>query len=169
MKTEVCWFNNTSFVCKLESSRTMTQVKKKAPGRLFCSPDVSTHVCPCSGVSPPVHADGRWTSPTFKVCTKNWSQSHMFQRLQTEKCFKDEGEVSLSLPLVSILVTSLLLSFPWLQFRGRIQDVLPQLPAQDDHFLLRWLRGQLRNVKKMNKTPAGFSHKRSVLCLSPLC
>uniref|UniRef100_A0A8C4GIP9 SEC14-like protein 2 n=1 Tax=Dicentrarchus labrax TaxID=13489 RepID=A0A8C4GIP9_DICLA len=29
-----------------------------------------------------------------------------------------------------------------LQFRGRIQDILPNLPAQHDHYLLRWLRGE---------------------------
>uniref|UniRef100_A0A8D3AJ52 SEC14-like protein 2 n=1 Tax=Scophthalmus maximus TaxID=52904 RepID=A0A8D3AJ52_SCOMX len=28
------------------------------------------------------------------------------------------------------------------EFRGRIQDVLPDLPAQHDHYLLRWLRGE---------------------------
>ncbi|KPP74365.1 SEC14-like protein 2-like, partial [Scleropages formosus] len=27
-------------------------------------------------------------------------------------------------------------------FRERVQDILPQLPAQHDHFLLRWLRGE---------------------------
>lgn len=32
------------------------------------------------------------------------------------------------------------------QFRERIQDILPQLPAQHDHFLLRWLRGELQIV-----------------------
>ncbi|KAL4636016.1 SEC14-like protein 2 [Arapaima gigas] len=34
------------------------------------------------------------------------------------------------------------------QFRERIQDVLPQLPAQHDHFLLRWLRARNFNVQK---------------------
>uniref|UniRef100_A0A3Q3JB21 Uncharacterized protein n=1 Tax=Monopterus albus TaxID=43700 RepID=A0A3Q3JB21_MONAL len=29
-----------------------------------------------------------------------------------------------------------------LQFRGRIQDILPSLPAQHDQYLLRWLRGE---------------------------
>nr|XP_020450733.1 SEC14-like protein 2 [Monopterus albus] len=33
-------------------------------------------------------------------------------------------------------------------FRERIQDVLPQLPAQHDHFLLRWLRARNFNVQK---------------------
>uniref|UniRef100_A0A3P9PMT2 SEC14-like lipid binding 7 n=1 Tax=Poecilia reticulata TaxID=8081 RepID=A0A3P9PMT2_POERE len=28
------------------------------------------------------------------------------------------------------------------EFRERIQDVLPSLPAQHDHYLLRWLRGE---------------------------
>ncbi|XP_028269425.1 SEC14-like lipid binding 8 isoform X1 [Parambassis ranga] len=34
------------------------------------------------------------------------------------------------------------------QFRARIQDILPQLPAQHDHFLLRWLRARNFNVQK---------------------
>ncbi|XP_070759972.1 SEC14-like protein 2 isoform X2 [Enoplosus armatus] len=34
------------------------------------------------------------------------------------------------------------------QFRERIQDILPQLPAQHDHFLLRWLRARNFNVQK---------------------
>ncbi|TNM89396.1 hypothetical protein fugu_003630 [Takifugu bimaculatus] len=34
------------------------------------------------------------------------------------------------------------------QFRQRIQDILPQLPAQHDHFLLRWLRARNFNVQK---------------------
>ncbi|XP_037126173.1 SEC14-like protein 2 [Syngnathus acus] len=34
------------------------------------------------------------------------------------------------------------------QFRERIQDVLAQLPAQHDHFLLRWLRARNFNVQK---------------------
>ena len=46
----------------------------------------------------------------------------------------------------------LLLSFLWLQFREKIQDILPQLPAQHDHFLLRWLRGEVIN----NEAPAAL-------------
>uniref|UniRef100_A0A667WF05 SEC14-like lipid binding 8 n=1 Tax=Myripristis murdjan TaxID=586833 RepID=A0A667WF05_9TELE len=34
------------------------------------------------------------------------------------------------------------------QFRERVQDILPQLPAQDDHFLLRWLRARNFNIQK---------------------
>ncbi|KAK9532198.1 hypothetical protein VZT92_009595 [Zoarces viviparus] len=34
------------------------------------------------------------------------------------------------------------------EFRGRIQDVLPDLPAQHDHYLLRWLRARSFNVQK---------------------
>ncbi|XP_034072576.1 SEC14-like lipid binding 8 [Gymnodraco acuticeps] len=34
------------------------------------------------------------------------------------------------------------------QFRERIQDILPQLPAQHDHFLLRWLRARNFNTQK---------------------
>lgn len=34
-----------------------------------------------------------------------------------------------------------------LQFRGRIQDILPDLPAQHDHYLLRWLRGETDGLK----------------------
>lgn len=34
------------------------------------------------------------------------------------------------------------------QFRERIQDILSQLPAQSDHFLLRWLRARNFNVQK---------------------
>ncbi|CAG07787.1 unnamed protein product, partial [Tetraodon nigroviridis] len=34
------------------------------------------------------------------------------------------------------------------QFRQRIQDVLPQLPAQHDYFLLRWLRARNFHVQK---------------------
>uniref|UniRef100_A0A672HTD3 Uncharacterized protein n=1 Tax=Salarias fasciatus TaxID=181472 RepID=A0A672HTD3_SALFA len=33
------------------------------------------------------------------------------------------------------------------QFRGRIQDLVPDLPAQHDHYLLRWLRGSLIGSK----------------------
>nr|XP_043881531.1 SEC14-like protein 2 [Solea senegalensis] len=33
-------------------------------------------------------------------------------------------------------------------FRERIQDILPQLPAQHDHFLLRWLRARNFNLQK---------------------
>ncbi|XP_005922012.1 SEC14-like protein 2 [Haplochromis burtoni] len=34
------------------------------------------------------------------------------------------------------------------QFRVRVQDILPQLPAQHDHFLLRWLRARNFNIQK---------------------
>lgn len=34
------------------------------------------------------------------------------------------------------------------QFRERTQDILPQLPAQHDHFLLRWLRARNFNIQK---------------------
>ncbi|XP_056259369.1 SEC14-like protein 2 isoform X2 [Seriola aureovittata] len=34
------------------------------------------------------------------------------------------------------------------EFRGRIQDILPDLPAQHDHYLLRWLRSRSFNVQK---------------------
>ncbi|XP_056287806.1 SEC14-like protein 2 isoform X2 [Pseudoliparis swirei] len=34
------------------------------------------------------------------------------------------------------------------EFRGRIQDVLAELPAQHDHYLLRWLRARSFNVQK---------------------
>ncbi|XP_019937240.1 SEC14-like protein 2 [Paralichthys olivaceus] len=34
------------------------------------------------------------------------------------------------------------------EFRGRIQDILPNLPAQHDHYLLRWLRARSFNVVK---------------------
>ncbi|XP_077441840.1 SEC14-like protein 2 isoform X1 [Vanacampus margaritifer] len=34
------------------------------------------------------------------------------------------------------------------QFRDRIGDILPQLPAQHDHYLLRWLRARSFNVPK---------------------
>ncbi|XP_048467682.1 SEC14-like lipid binding 8 [Rhincodon typus] len=34
------------------------------------------------------------------------------------------------------------------KFRGNIQDILPSLPAQDDHFLLRWLRARSFNLQK---------------------
>ncbi|XP_036385797.1 SEC14-like protein 2 [Megalops cyprinoides] len=34
------------------------------------------------------------------------------------------------------------------QFRERIQDILQQLPSQQDHFLLRWLRARSFNVQK---------------------
>ncbi|KAF3851486.1 hypothetical protein F7725_013258 [Dissostichus mawsoni] len=43
---------------------------------------------------------------------------------------------------------ALLLSILWPQFRERIQDILPQLPAQHDHFLLRWLRARNFNIQK---------------------
>uniref|UniRef100_A0A3P9BQ60 SEC14-like lipid binding 7 n=1 Tax=Maylandia zebra TaxID=106582 RepID=A0A3P9BQ60_9CICH len=34
------------------------------------------------------------------------------------------------------------------EFRERIQDILPSLPAQHDHYLLRWLRARSFNVHK---------------------
>uniref|UniRef100_A0A672Z118 SEC14-like protein 2 n=1 Tax=Sphaeramia orbicularis TaxID=375764 RepID=A0A672Z118_9TELE len=34
------------------------------------------------------------------------------------------------------------------EFRERIQDILPHLPAQHDHYLLRWLRARSFNVHK---------------------
>lgn len=34
------------------------------------------------------------------------------------------------------------------EFRGRVQDVLPELPEQDDHFLLRWLRARNFSLQK---------------------
>uniref|UniRef100_A0A3Q2DXS2 CRAL/TRIO N-terminal domain-containing protein n=1 Tax=Cyprinodon variegatus TaxID=28743 RepID=A0A3Q2DXS2_CYPVA len=34
------------------------------------------------------------------------------------------------------------------EFRERIQDVLHSLPAQHDHYLLRWLRARNFNVQK---------------------
>ncbi|CAN9504456.1 unnamed protein product [Ophioblennius macclurei] len=34
------------------------------------------------------------------------------------------------------------------EFRGRIQDLLPDLPAQHDHYLLRWLRARNFNIQK---------------------
>ncbi|KAK1146123.1 SEC14-like protein 2 isoform X1 [Acipenser oxyrinchus oxyrinchus] len=34
------------------------------------------------------------------------------------------------------------------QFRENIQDILPSLPAQHDHFLLRWLRARNFNIQK---------------------
>ncbi|KAM3849327.1 SEC14-like protein 2 [Diretmus argenteus] len=34
------------------------------------------------------------------------------------------------------------------EFRERVEDVLPQLPAQHDHYLLRWLRARSFNVQK---------------------
>nr|XP_057910113.1 SEC14-like protein 2 [Doryrhamphus excisus] len=34
------------------------------------------------------------------------------------------------------------------QFRLKIQDILPDLPAQHDHYLLRWLRARSFNVAK---------------------
>uniref|UniRef100_A0A667YXD7 SEC14-like lipid binding 7 n=1 Tax=Myripristis murdjan TaxID=586833 RepID=A0A667YXD7_9TELE len=34
------------------------------------------------------------------------------------------------------------------EFRGRVQDILPELPAQHDHYLLRWLRARSFNVQK---------------------
>ncbi|KAL9834589.1 SEC14-like protein 2 isoform 1-T1 [Geothlypis trichas] len=34
------------------------------------------------------------------------------------------------------------------QFRGKLQDVLPSLPAQDDYFLLKWLRARSFDLPK---------------------
>lgn len=48
----------------------------------------------------------------------------------------------------------ILSDFLRLQFRGRIQDILPDLPAQHDHYLLRWLRGESR--------PRTETHPRSL-------
>ncbi|XP_075996723.1 SEC14-like protein 2 [Genypterus blacodes] len=51
--------------------------------------------------------------------------------------------------LSCLCVTLLLLLLLFiLQFRGRIQDVLPHLPAQHDHYLLRWLRARNFNLQK---------------------
>jgi predicted PurR-regulated permease PerM len=55
-----------------------------------------------------------------------------------------------SLPLSNVSF-SLLFSSPlsfylfasMVQFREQVSDLLPQLPAQSDHFLLRWLRGKI--------------------------
>uniref|UniRef100_A0A3Q3WTA7 Uncharacterized protein n=1 Tax=Mola mola TaxID=94237 RepID=A0A3Q3WTA7_MOLML len=33
------------------------------------------------------------------------------------------------------------------EFRGKIQDILPDLPAQHDHYLLRWLRVSFCNMR----------------------
>uniref|UniRef100_A0A8C8JTY1 SEC14-like protein 2 n=1 Tax=Oncorhynchus tshawytscha TaxID=74940 RepID=A0A8C8JTY1_ONCTS len=49
------------------------------------------------------------------------------------------------------------------EFRERIQDVLPLLPAQHDHFLLRWLRARNFNV---NKSEAML---RKVVCFHCIC
>ncbi|NXY13397.1 S14L2 protein, partial [Atrichornis clamosus] len=35
-----------------------------------------------------------------------------------------------------------------LQFRAKLQDVLPSLPAQDDYFLLKWLRARCFDLPK---------------------
>ncbi|TNN27315.1 SEC14-like protein 3 [Liparis tanakae] len=41
------------------------------------------------------------------------------------------------------------------EFRGRIQDVLAELPAQHDHYLLRWLRdGHVR--RRSSRLTVGF-------------
>ncbi|XP_034402716.1 SEC14-like protein 2 [Cyclopterus lumpus] len=51
------------------------------------------------------------------------------------------------------------------EFRGRIQDVLPDLPAQHDHYLLRWLRARSFNVQKsevMIRKHLEFRRKMSV-------
>ncbi|XP_037547876.1 SEC14-like protein 2, partial [Nematolebias whitei] len=34
------------------------------------------------------------------------------------------------------------------EFRERIRDILPSLPAQHDHYLLRWLRARSFNIQK---------------------
>ncbi|KAM4635020.1 SEC14-like protein 2 isoform 2-T2 [Polymixia lowei] len=34
------------------------------------------------------------------------------------------------------------------EFRGRVEDILPDLPAQHDHYLLRWLRARSFNIQK---------------------
>ncbi|XP_012670466.1 SEC14-like protein 2 [Clupea harengus] len=34
------------------------------------------------------------------------------------------------------------------EFRGRVQDISPQLPSQSDHYLLRWLRARTFNIEK---------------------
>ncbi|KAG7220480.1 hypothetical protein INR49_018199 [Caranx melampygus] len=49
------------------------------------------------------------------------------------------------------------------QFRERIQDILPQLPAQHDHFLLRWLRGELTNA--MTTSTSNNNNKCHLLLL----
>ncbi|KAA8579197.1 hypothetical protein FQN60_000019, partial [Etheostoma spectabile] len=41
-----------------------------------------------------------------------------------------------------------LVSVVFLQFRARIQDLVPLLPAHHDHYLLRWLRARSFNVQK---------------------
>uniref|UniRef100_A0AAZ3QXD8 SEC14-like protein 2 n=1 Tax=Oncorhynchus tshawytscha TaxID=74940 RepID=A0AAZ3QXD8_ONCTS len=46
------------------------------------------------------------------------------------------------------------------EFRERIQDVLPLLPAQHDHFLLRWLRGKVIE-KYLSGGMCGFDREGS--------
>ncbi|XP_034565748.1 SEC14-like protein 2 isoform X2 [Notolabrus celidotus] len=51
------------------------------------------------------------------------------------------------------------------EFRGRIQDILPNLPAQHDHYLLRWLRARSFNVQKsevMIRKHVDFRRKMNV-------
>ncbi|NXD73891.1 S14L2 protein, partial [Eolophus roseicapillus] len=58
------------------------------------------------------------------------------------------------------------------QFRDNLQDVLPSLPAQDDHFLLKWLRARSFDVpkseamlRKVRRTPpCCWCHRRRGGC-----
>lgn len=63
--------------------------------------------------------------------------------LQGQNCLL---QVVVDFPRNLLLMRSCLTLLRRPQFRERIQDILPQLPAQNDHFLLRWLRGELQIV-----------------------
>uniref|UniRef100_A0A3B5AGY2 Uncharacterized protein n=1 Tax=Stegastes partitus TaxID=144197 RepID=A0A3B5AGY2_9TELE len=49
------------------------------------------------------------------------------------------------------------------QFRGGIQDILPSLPAQHDHYLLRWLRGETCSRRHSPKPGQAAATKLSTI------
>ena len=54
---------------------------------------------------------------------------------------------------VPVLCADPLLLLSRSQFRERVRDILPALPAQHDHYLLRWLRGERPGLYSHNVNP----------------
>jgi len=72
--------------------------------------------------------------------------------------------------LVVVVVVVVMVFDPLLlQFRERVQDILPALPAHHDHYLLRWLRGERRGFESQ----AAHTHTHNLidgqLCFCCVC
>ncbi|NWV64880.1 S14L2 protein, partial [Malurus elegans] len=57
------------------------------------------------------------------------------------------------------------------QFREKLKDVLPSLPAQDDYFLLKWLRARAFDLPKaeamLRKVRGALASGGTLLCPEP--